>query len=71
MSYEIRIDHGPETGKCWCLDGACGWHEEAADHCAVLDMRYHAVQHSIAEGHSVSEHVFTSDLVSPRTGTCY
>jgi hypothetical protein len=71
VSYEISIDHGPETGSCRCTTGQCGWHEEAASHTEVQDMRFHAVQHSIAEGHRVDMDARTHDLVRPRSGISY
>lgn len=66
MSYEIRIASPAETGDCTCSEGLDCFHETAAGPAAVQQMWWHAVQHSMATGHQVNEHLSTVRTVVAR-----
>lgn len=66
--FEIRIDTGPETGECTCMDPECPFHEEAGSHVEVLAMQGDAAMHALSTGHAVAEHWEGRKIVSPRTG---
>jgi hypothetical protein len=66
--FEIRIDNGPTTGECTCMDKECPFHEEASSHAEVLAMQNDAAMHALSTGHPVAEHWEGRKVVSALTG---